>query len=62
MNLPSLAVVATIIAAGFASAAARAEDASALFARNCQTCHTLENGGASRQGPPLRVSSGARPV
>jgi cytochrome c len=30
-----------------------AEDAAQLFVKNCQTCHTINKGGAARQGPPL---------
>ena len=53
MNLPALAVMGTAIAVSGMPAPAQAEDAAALFVKNCQTCHTIEKGGVARQGPPL---------
>src|SRR5262245_34619186 len=53
MNRPCLAVMGTVIATGVMSAPAPAEDAGALFVKNCQTCHTIDKGGVARQGPPL---------
>jgi cytochrome c len=32
---------------------AHAQDGGALFAKNCQTCHSVEKGASARQGPPL---------
>lgn len=41
----------------FAAAAlhttAWAQDGAALFKKNCQTCHSIEKGAPTRQGPPL---------
>jgi cytochrome c len=53
MNFPSLAVMGIVIAASGACGTAWAEDAAALFVKNCQACHTIDKAGAARQGPPL---------
>ncbi len=39
---------------------ARAADGIELFGKNCRTCHSIEKGGPSRQGPPLYGVIGRR--
>lgn len=42
-----------LLAIAAAPPTARAADGVELFKKNCQTCHSIEKGGPSRQGPSL---------
>ncbi len=48
-----LAVLSGLLVVIAGAAQAAAEEGAELFDKNCQTCHTVERGGAVRAGPNL---------